>query len=42
MDALTNGTEDPETVKANLNTELTRAKESGLNFNVLCNFWLCE
>jgi len=42
MDALINGTEDPETVKANLNTELTRAKEAGLNFNVLCNFWLCK
>jgi len=42
MEALANGTEDSETVKANLDTELRRAKEAGLNFNVLCNFWLCK
>jgi len=42
MEALTNGTEDSETIKANLDTELKRAKEAGLNFNVLCNFWLYD
>ena len=42
MEALANGTEDSETIKSNLDTELKRAKEAGLNFNVLCNFWLCK
>jgi hypothetical protein len=42
MEALANGTEHSEAIKANLDDELKRAKEAGLNFNVLCNFWLCE
>ena len=42
MEALASGTEDKEIIKSKIDAELKAAKESGLNFNVLCNFWLCE
>ncbi len=42
MEALANGTEDREAIKANLDAELKRAKEAGLNLNVLCHIWLYD
>ncbi|KAL7535756.1 hypothetical protein ACHAXR_006716, partial [Thalassiosira sp. AJA248-18] len=42
MDSLANGTETKESVKPMIDEELTKAKEAGLNFNVLCNFWLYD
>ena len=42
MEALANGTGNREAIKANLDAELKRAKEAGLNFNVLCHIWLYD
>ena len=42
MECLVDGTGDKESIKAKLDEELIKAKEAGLNFNVLCNIWLCK
>lgn len=42
MEALANGEEDAESIKPKIDAELKTAKEAGLNFNVLCNIWLCK
>lgn len=42
MEALQSGEEDRDIIKAKIDAELKAAKDSGLNFNVLCNIWLCK
>lgn len=42
MELLESGTESKETVKLKIDEELKAAKDAGLNFNVLCNFWLYD
>ena len=42
MTSLESGTESKEVIKPKIDEELKAAKEAGLNFNVLCNLWLCE
>ena len=41
IESLANAT-DKDTIKAKIDEEVTSAKEAGLNFNVLCNIWLCK
>ena len=42
LESLANGTETKDTIKTKVKEEVKTAKEAGLNFNVLCNFWLCK
>jgi len=42
MESLHNGAEDTESIKSKIDVELKKAKEAGLNFNVLCNIWLYD
>ena len=41
-ESLLDGTETKEVVKPKIDEEVKAAKESGLNFNVLCFMWLCK
>ena len=42
MESLADESVDKESVKSKIDAELEKAKESGLNFNVLCNIWLFD
>jgi len=41
-ESLADGSGDKEEIKSKIDAELVKAKESGLNFNVLCNIWLYD
>ena len=41
IESLANTTER-DVIKAKIDEEVASAKEAGLNFNVLCNIWLCK
>lgn len=42
MESLANETETQDDIKPKIDDELDKAKEAGLNFNVLCNMWLYD
>ena len=42
LESMRNGTESKEDIKPMVDEELRKAKEAGLNFNALCNIWLCK